>query len=80
MPVRSLNDVSIPDQFRFCFGDDVNPFFFKVFGLPTDVVGATLGDVGVQEVVELATGVSPHLQRTRILRFPCQRRIFPIDP
>jgi hypothetical protein len=33
-------------------------FSCQVFGLPSDVVGATLGDVGVQEVVGLTTGVS----------------------
>lgn len=33
--------------------------FLTVFGLPPDVVAATLGDVGVQEVVGLSTGVSP---------------------
>jgi hypothetical protein len=30
-----------------------------VFGLPPDVVAATLGDVGIEEVVDLAKGVSP---------------------
>ena len=34
-------------------------FFYQVFGLSPDIVAATLGDVGVQEVVGLATGVSP---------------------
>jgi len=33
----------------------------RFFGLPTDVVAATLGDVGVQEVVELATGIPDNL-------------------
>ena len=32
--------------------------FRSVFGLSPDVVAATLGDVGVQEVVGLSTGVS----------------------
>jgi hypothetical protein len=31
----------------------------SVFGLPPDVVAATLGDIGVEEVVSLTTGVSP---------------------
>ena len=31
----------------------------SVFGLPPDVVAATLGDIGVEEVISLATGVSP---------------------
>ena len=30
----------------------------SVFGLPSDVVAATLGDVGVEEVVDITTGVS----------------------
>ena len=33
--------------------------FLLVFGLPPDVVAATLGDVGIEEVVSLSTGVSP---------------------
>ena len=33
--------------------------FSEVFGLPSDVVAATLGDVGIQEVVGLTTGLSP---------------------
>jgi hypothetical protein len=31
---------------------------WAVFGLPPDVVGATLGDIGIKEVVDIATGVS----------------------
>jgi len=38
-------------------GVDINPLLL-VFGLPPDVVAATLGDVGIKEVVGLATGVS----------------------
>jgi hypothetical protein len=59
VPVRLPNDVSVyvalfpetadADMGRFC----------SVFGLPPDVVDATLGDVGVKEVVDIATGVSP---------------------
>ena len=45
-------------------------FFLKsVFGLPPDVVAATLGDVGVQEVVELASGVSDILRMRRSWNF-----------
>ena len=29
-----------------------------VFGLPSDVVAATLGDIGVEEVVDITNGVS----------------------
>jgi len=59
VPVRSPSDVSI----RILFfpevdGADLSPFPL-VFGLPSDVVAATLGDFGIQEVVDIASGVSP---------------------
>ena len=63
-------------------GADVGPFSL-VFGLPPDVVAATLGDVGVQEVVSLATGVSPthsmlpSLSHGIPFRFPRSRTTWP---
>lgn len=39
----------------------VNQVAQRFFGLPPDVVAATLGDVGVQEVVTLATGIPDNL-------------------
>ena len=39
-------------------GVDIRPLPL-VFGLPPDVVAATLGDVGLKEVVDIASGVSP---------------------
>lgn len=38
---------------------DIGPFLL-VFGLPPDVVAATLGDIGIEEVVDIAVGVSPN--------------------
>lgn len=60
MPIRSPNDVST--WIGLVLGVLLAMMltrFSKVFGLPTDVVWAILGDIGVQEVAELATGVSP---------------------
>jgi len=39
----------------------VNQVAQRFFGLPPDVVAATLGDIGVQEVVNLATGIPDNL-------------------
>jgi len=39
----------------------VNQVAQRFFGLPTDVVAATLGDVGIQDVVKLATGLPDNL-------------------
>ena len=58
MPVRSPSDVSIRILFFEVVDTDMGPFPL-VFGLPPDVVAATLGDVGIQEVVDIASGVSP---------------------
>ena len=59
MLVRSPSDVSVLIVlFLEMVGTDMGPFQL-VFGLPPDVVAATLGDVGIEEVVSLATGVSP---------------------
>lgn len=59
MPARLPSDVSIQILLSpEVIGADVGPFLL-VFGLPPDVVAATLGDVGIEEVVSLATGVSP---------------------
>jgi len=33
----------------------------RFFGLPPDVVAATLGDVGIQEVVDIATGIPDNM-------------------
>jgi len=81
--VKSLNDVSIQIlSFLRVAGADVGPFPL-VFGLPPDVVAATLGDVGVKEVVELATGVSPtcsilpSLSRIITSRFARSRTTWP---
>jgi len=55
---RLPNDVSIQiSVFLKMAGVDIGPLLL-VFGLPPDVVAATLGDVGVKDVVGLATGVS----------------------
>ena len=58
MLTRLLNDVSIQISVFLKMADvDIGPLFL-VFGLPPDVVAATLGDVGIKEVVDLAMGVS----------------------
>ena len=38
-------------------GVDIGPLHL-VFGLPPDVDAATLGDIGIEDVVKVATGVS----------------------
>ena len=59
MLTKLPNDVSIQIPVFLKTADaDIAPLP-PVFGLPPDVVAATLGDVGVEEVVSLATGVSP---------------------
>ena len=40
--------------------------FCSVFGLPPDVVDATLGDIGIEEVERIATGVS-HIRNPLLL-------------
>ena len=58
MLTRLPNDVSTQILvFLKMAGVDIGSLHL-VFGLPPDVVAATLGDVGIQEVVTLATGVS----------------------
>ena len=54
-----LNDVSVYVALLPETADADMSRFGSVFGLPPDVVAATLGDVGVKEVVDIATGVSP---------------------
>jgi len=54
--VKSPSDVST--QISLSSGADMD-LLLSVFGLPPDVVAATLGDVGIEEVVDLASNVSP---------------------
>ena len=58
MLVRSLSDVSIQILLFYRVAGADMGLFLLVFGLPPDVVQATLGDIGIQEVVDLASGVS----------------------
>jgi hypothetical protein len=57
--VRSPNDVSVQIVLFLEAADANMGRLVSVFGLPPDVVAATLGDIGVKEVVDIASGVSP---------------------
>ena len=59
MSVRSPSDVSIQIALFPKTTDADIGLLVLVFGLPPDVVAATLGDIGIEDVVSLATGVSP---------------------
>ena len=59
MSARSPSDVSVQIVLFLEAADADMGRLVSVFGLPPDVVAATLGDVGVKEVVDIASGVSP---------------------